>query len=229
MADQLEEQEKNREKDLEEGEIDELEEGEIEDELNVISGYHFSARDEKLGSENDVQIERDISLSKSKSFTHNQRNLSRNTKHSRERDGRRTDPHLSRGYEKVGRKRSGGRQNISGRRRDELLRGNRKYRTRDVESWGTEDGILYEGLVKMKVKSHISKTSYYAVQIVAAKSNAAMEFRKRRCERCLCVVCDVINLMIIRHRSHLETCLSGTFPVKNHFSVLVNVSASKYM
>jgi hypothetical protein len=133
----------DNEKDLEEGEIDDLEEGEIDEGFEGISEYRFSAREEKSSSENDL-LTRQHKQPKPESLAHtNQRNSFRNTKYSRDRDERRTETHSSRSYEKAGRNRAGFKQNFAGKKQDESLRGDMKYRTRDATaSWRNEDRIL---------------------------------------------------------------------------------------
>jgi hypothetical protein len=144
----------NSDQDLEEGEINDLEEGEIEEECGGLSEYHFSARDKRSGNENELQIRQSNSHYKSGNFTRNQRNPSRNTRYLRDRDERRTETRTSRGYEKSGRKRDSFKQNFSGKRRDDLLRGD-KHRMRELGSSWEEDRILsrsLDNLIKMKVK-----------------------------------------------------------------------------
>ena len=120
------------EKDLEEGEIDDLEEGEIYEDFRGVSGYRFSASEEKLVVENGLQTVAN-NQRKSKSSIQNQRNSSRNSKCSRDRNERRTETYSSRTYEKANRNWAGGKQNFVSRRRDDSSRDDViKHRSREA-------------------------------------------------------------------------------------------------
>ena len=136
----------NNDKDLEEGEINDLEEGEIEEDCKGISEYRFSARDEKTGNEDELQIRQPKSHHKSDNFTRNQRNPSRKTRYLRDRDERRTEARSSRTYEKHYRKRDSFKQNSANKRRDELLQEDNKQRGRDRDSSWNVDRILSKNL-----------------------------------------------------------------------------------
>ena len=120
------------ERDLEEGEIDDLEEGEIYEDFRGVSGYRFSASEEKLVVENGLQTVAN-NQRKSKSSIQNQRNSSRNSKCSRDRNERRTETYSSRTYEKANRDWVGGKRNFVSRRRDDSSRDDViKHRTREA-------------------------------------------------------------------------------------------------